>query len=83
MGLENLFFANKCYSSRRCCCCCFKKTSVPIEESPRLQVDAYRFSRLSREVNESLKITMTKKRSTNAVWRQILKQTQMGCLREF
>lgn len=45
----------------------FLKTSIQIEDSLLLQVDPYRFSRLSWELNESPKITMTKKRNKNAV----------------
>lgn len=58
------------------------KTSIQIEESLLLQVDAYRFSRLSLELNESLKITMAKNTKCKCSV-EANKQKQMGCLREF
>lgn len=58
------------------------KTSIQIEESLLLQVDAYRFSRLSLELNESLKITMAKNTKYKCSV-EVNKQKQMGCLREF
>ena len=60
----------------------FLKTSAQIEESLLLQVDAYRFSRVSWELNESLKITTTKKTKYKCSV-EANKQKQMGCLREF